>query len=211
MRRAFLTASAALAASLVLALTAAGCGDEGAGTRETPPGSGSAPAAGEAPAEVPEGVARQYATLEKEVAAEGGETRSGNWRVAYIVERAEPWFEPVDGTLRFREPAPAETHHIEVIPVEAKSGRIVPQVPIRLEVLDANGQVVDAKDLFFLYSEFFHYANNFSVPTAGHYTLRATLAPPTFLRHGEQGQQPPLSEGTTVEFRDVELRPEPAG
>ncbi len=98
-----------------------------------------------------------------------------------------------------------------MIPFDAESGRIVPQVPIRLEVLDANGQVVDAKAVNFYYAEFFHYANNFSVPTAGRYTLRATLAPPTFLRHGEQGEQPPLSEGTTVEFRDVELRPEPTG
>lgn len=96
-------------------------------------------------------------------------------------------------------------------PFDAESGRIVPQVPIRLEVLNANGQVVDARALNFYHAEFFHYANNFSVPTAGRYTLRATVAPPTFLRHGEQGEQPPLSEGTTVEFRNVELRPEPAG
>ena len=209
MRRAFLTAPA-LAASLVLAL-AAGCADDGTQPRQAPAGPGPASPTGEAQARVPEGVAQQYATLEEEIAANGGETRSGDWRVAYIVEPAEPWFEPVDGTFRFRQPAPGETHHIEVIPIEAASGRIVPQVPLRLEVLDATGQVVDAKSLNFYYSEFFHYANNFSVPTAGRYTLRATLLPPTFFRHGEQGEQPPLSEGTTVEFRDVELRPEPAG
>lgn len=208
MRTAFRIASAALAA---LVLPAAGCGDDGAGTREAPPGPGSAPTAGETATEVPEGVVRQYATLAKEIAAEGGQTQSGNWRVAYIVEPAEPWFEPVGAAFRFREPAPGETHHIEVIPFDAESDRIVPQVPIRLEVLDANGQVVDAKTLNFYYAEFFHYANNFSVPTAGRYTLRATLAPPTFLRHGEQGEQPPLSEGAIVEFRDVGLRPEPAG
>ena len=210
MRSAFRTAAAAVAASVVLALVA-GCGDDGAGTPEAQPGPASAPAPGEASPAVPEGVAQQYATLEREVAAEGGETRSGDWRVAYIVEPAESWFEPVGGNLRFRQPAPGETHHIEVIPIEAKSGRIVPQVPIQLEVLNATGQVVDAKPLNFYYSEFFHYANNFSVPTAGRYTLRATLAPPTFFRHGEQGEQPPLGQGTTVEFRDVELRPEPAG
>ncbi len=94
MRSASLTMSAALAGSLVLAL-AVGCGDDGAETRQAPAASGSAPGAGEAQARVPEGVAQQYATLEKEIAAEGGETRSGNWRVAYIVEPAEPWFEPV--------------------------------------------------------------------------------------------------------------------
>lgn len=120
--------------------------------------------------------------------AEGGEKTVGQWRVAYIVEPAEPWYVTREGRQVFREPAAGESHHIEIIPFEAKTGRIVPRVPIRLEVLDAAGTVVDARRLRFYYSEFFHYANNFAVPQAGTYTLRATLRPPTFRRHGEKGK-----------------------
>ncbi|MGH4024058.1 MAG: iron transporter [Pseudonocardiaceae bacterium] len=211
----------ALAAAICLSgLVLAGCGgDDGANVRQieggggsgSGAGSGSAPggsgsAAGPA-ADVPEGVAKQYATLKKEIAAEGGETTSGLWRIGYIVEAAEPWFEPAGSDYRFREPAAGETHHIEIIPFEASTGRIVPAVPIRVEVVDAGGKVVDAKDLNFYYAEFFHYANNFSVPQAGKYTLRATLQAPKLMRHGEQAQGPALAEGAKVEFRDVQLDP----
>jgi hypothetical protein len=55
---------------------------------------------------VPDGVAAQYATIEEEVAAEGGDTTAGSWRVAYLVEPAEPW----DQERQFRAPAPGETH-----------------------------------------------------------------------------------------------------
>ncbi|ATQ30799.1 hypothetical protein ACXN1G_04270 [Rhodococcus ruber] len=157
---------------------------------------------------VPAGVVEQYSSAAEEIAAEGGETTSGPWRVAYIVEPAEPWYEPADGQQQFREPAPDETHHIEILPFEASTGRIVPQVPITLEVLDPNGRVVDTAPLNFYYSTFFHYANNFSVPDPGRYTLRATLGTPTFFRHGEADQEPELTQGATVEFTDVELTPE---
>lgn len=205
----------------LLAVLAAGCGggDDGADVREVESGSGSASgsgsgsgsasgsSSGSAPAGVPAGVAAQYTQLAEEIAAEGGETESGPWRIGYIVEPAEPWYVPEGGDYRFREPAAGETHHIEIIPFEAATGRVVPEVPIRLEIVDGNGQVVDAKALNFYYAEFFHYANNFSVPEAGSYTLRATLEAPPFLRHGAQGADPALTEGAEVEFPNVQLDP----
>ncbi len=154
---------------------------------------------------VPAGVAEQYSVLADEVAERGGETESGDWTVSYIVEGAEPWFESHDGSEHFRKPAAGETHHIEIIPTETETGRIVPDVPITLQVVDADGKVVDEKQLHFLYSTFFHYANNFEVPEDGKYTLRATLGEPTFARHGDEGEKPALAEGTEVEFKDVEL------
>ena len=153
-----------------LALTACG-GEDDAG--------GSEPAA--ASADVPAGVAEQYATIGEEVAAEGGETQSGAWRIAYIVEPAAPWFVGE----RFRKPAPGETHHIEILPIEAETGRVVPEVPIRVQVIDESGKVIDAKPLHFYYAEFFHYANNFSVPHEDTYTLRSTIKTPSFGLHGD--------------------------
>lgn len=156
--------------------------------------------------EAPEGVAEQYATLAEEIDEAGGETTSGDWRIGYIVEAAEPWFDPQrGGGYTFRAPKDGETHHIEIIPFEEATGRFVPDAPVRLEILDGDGDVVDAKDLIPLYGEFFHYAHNFSIPEDGRYTLRATVGAPTFSRHGEQGETPKLAEGTVVEFTDVEL------
>jgi len=189
---------AVLVAGIALVFGLVACGENGRDGQAPPPprqatGSG-----------VPDGVAAQYRTIEEEVEAEGGETMSGPWRIAYIVEPAEPWF---DGE-RFREPARGETHHIEILPIERETGRVVPYVPVRLQVRDDRDRVVDAKPLDFFYAEFFHYAQNFSIPRDGTYTLRATIEPPTFLRHGEEREGPALSRGATVEFERVRLERE---
>lgn len=192
-----------LAAPLALALTACGGADADKADKE--------PAKAQAKETAPAGVAHQHTVLEAEIAARGGETKAGEYRIGYIVEAAEPWFQSehgAHGKLVNREPAKNETHHIEIIPMEAETGRIVPNVPIKLEVVDAKGKVVQAQSLNFYHAEFFHYANNFSIPTAGKYTLRATLQPPTFLRHGASGEKPALSETVTATFAGVELKPE---
>jgi hypothetical protein len=156
-------------------------------------------------ATAPPGVVEQYDTLAAEVAERGGSKRVGEWTVSYIVEAAEPWHEGHGGDSHFREPAAGETHHIEIIPTETATGRIVPEVPVTLHVLDERGDVVDSSRLNFYYSTFYHYANNFSIPAEGRYTLRATLGRPAFLRHGEKSEAPALDEGADLSFEGVEL------
>ena len=158
---------------------------------------------------IADGVVEQYEVLAEEVAEKGQTVESGAWTVHLITEAAEPWHEmPSAGTHTFREPAVGETNHIEIIPVETATGRVIPNVPITLEVLDSQGAPTQKLDLSFYYSTFFHYANNFSIAKADSYTLRATLGVPTFNRHGEAGEQAPLSQGATVEFKNVELGPQ---
>lgn len=176
----------------LLALT--GCGTQAAANTQ---------AAKEDAFTVPAGVQEQYQVLADELAEKGKTVESGEWTVNLITEAAEPWFDE-HGT-HFRAPEAGETHHIEIIPVEASTGRIVPDVPITLEVVDAQDKVVQSMELNFYYSTFYHYANNFTVPEAGTYTVRATLGVPAFNRHGEESDTPPLVKGTTVEFKDVEL------
>lgn len=157
---------------------------------------------------VPGGVAVQYATIEEEVRAEGGEKRVGPWRIAYIVEPAEGWFEGRGDDVEWRAPADGETHHIEILPIEAATGRLVPEVPITVEVLDAQGERVARKPLRPYYPEFFHYADNFSIPDAGEYRLRARIQPPDLRRHGEEREDPALADGAEVEFENVRLEPQ---
>lgn len=195
MQRAALAALAALTAPLALAALT-GCSAE-ADTKD------------ETEFAVPAGVQRQYEVLADELAEKGQTVESGEWTINLITEAAEPWFE-VHGThgARFRAPKAEETHHIEIIPTETSTGRTVPDVPITLQVLDADGKVVQEMKLNFYYSTFYHYANNFTVPEAGTYTLRASLGVPTFNRHGEESETPALTEGATVEFTGVELTTE---
>ncbi|MBE8476051.1 hypothetical protein [Streptomyces justiciae] len=75
-----------------------------------------------------------------------------------------------------------------------KTGPMVPNVPIRPEVVDAKDEVAQVQDLNSCHAETFHYADNFSVPTGGTYTLRATPQRPTFLRRSASGEKPALSE-----------------
>jgi hypothetical protein len=145
-----------------------------------------ATAASGSTAAAPEGVVAQYGKIEQEVRAEGGDQVVGPWRIAYIVEPAEGWFEPRAGRLRWRAPARGETNHIEILPIEAKTGRLVPDVPVTLEALDTQGERVARKRLAFYHAEFFHYAENFALPESGRYTLRATIGAPAFRRHGER-------------------------
>lgn len=166
-------------------------------------GCGSQAAAKEDAFDVPAGVQEQYKVLAEEIGEKGKTVEAGEYTVNLITEAAEPWFEK-DGTT-FRAPEAGETHHIEIIPTEKSTGRIVPNVPITVEVVDEQGKVVQKQELNFYYSTFFHYANNFTVPEAGTYSVRATLGVPEFNRHGEQSETPALAKGATAEFADVEL------
>ncbi|KLL09933.1 MULTISPECIES: hypothetical protein [Protofrankia] len=197
------TALLALPVSLLLGLTA--CSDDST-TDATTTSPGHPVSTSTASTAVPEGVVEQYTTLAQEIRSEGGEVQTGPWRIAYIVEPAESWYEGNSGQQVLRKPAAGETHHIEIISIEAATGRIVPNIPITLAVVDDKGTVVDEKALNFYYAEFFHYANNFTVPQDGSYTLRATVGIPTFFRHGEEGHTPALASGATATFTDVTLK-----
>lgn len=159
--------------------------------------------------EPPSGVVEQYEVLAEEIEEKGRTVESGAWTVNLITEAAEPWHEVHGrGHTEFRDVRAGETNHIEIIPVDTASGRIVPDVPITLEVVDADGNVVAEEELNFYGSTFFHYANNFSIAEAGSYTVRATLEAPTFPWHGGEEEPPALSEGAVAEFTDVELGPQ---
>ena len=92
------------------------------------------------------------------------------------------------------------------MPFEVGSGLLVPEAEITLTVLDESGNEVDSKPLRFYRGEFYHYANNFSLPGSGAYTLRAEIAPPTLLRHEtDEAQGRVFTDPVTAEFENVEI------
>lgn len=203
-----------LLALLVLAsllVAAASCG-------EPPPGQSNEEASGETTAETTEetttqatgsefrGVVDSYALAHEEIEEAGGEKEVGEYRVGYIVEAAEGWWEGDPENLEWRAPTSSETNHIEILPFDAETGLLVPGVEIDLTIRDEEGELVTSKPLDLYYSEFYHYANNFTLPESGEYTLVAEISPPTFERHGsEEGEGKVFTEPVIVEFVNVEI------
>lgn len=195
---------------VLLLLPTAGCGrevvtDDRAAGETTAAGT---TASGAAPESL-QGVTDSYSLAHEEIEREGGEQKAGEYEVGYIVEPAEGWWEGGPGDLEWRAPASGETNHIEILPFDSETGLLIPYMDITLAVLDESGKVVEEKPLSFYYSDFYHYADNFSLPKSGTYTLRAKLNPPTFRRHGEQdGEGEVFTSPTIAQFSDVQISTE---
>ncbi|MDQ4062953.1 MAG: iron transporter [Actinomycetota bacterium] len=153
-----------------------------------------------------QGVTDSYGVAQEEIEAEGGEQEAGEYRVGYIVEPAEGWWDGDPTVLQWRGPSGGETNHIEILPFEAESGLLVPGMQINLTILDESGKEIESKPLEFYRGEFYHYANNFSLPESGAYTLKAELNPPSFRRHEtEENEGKVFTEAVTTEFDNVEI------
>lgn len=162
-----------------------------------------------APTESLQGVMDSYLLAQEEISTEGGEMEAGEYRVGYIVEPAEGWWEGDPQDPEWREPAAGETNHIEILPFDRETGLLVPYMDIELTVTDGSGTEVESKPLSFYYADFYHYANNFNIPEKGSYTLMAELSPPEFRRHGDaDGEGKVFTEPVQVEFDGVEIAPQ---
>lgn len=194
-----------LAVVIMGILVVGGCGQDRGASETTSTMSEETGSTGEGSSEF-EGVVDSYSVAHEEIEEEGGEKEAGPYKVGYIVEPAEGWWEGNPENLQWREPQGGETNHIEILPYDRESGLLVPEANITLTVVDESGQEVQSKELQFYRAEFYHYANNFSLPESGEYTLRARIEPPTFLRHGsEDGEGKVYTEPVTVEFEGVEI------
>ncbi len=199
---------------------AVGCVQEASGQEEKT-GGGSAPGGGSASGggsegtttagEDPQfqGVVGSYAVAQEEIDEAGGEQEVGAYRVGYIVEPAEGWWDGDPTALQWRGPSGEETNRIEILPFEAETGLLVPGMRIDLTILDESGEEIESKPLEFYRGEFYHYANNFSFPGSGVYTLKAELNPPGFRRHDAgEAEGKVLTEPITVKFENVEISTE---
>jgi hypothetical protein len=136
-------------AVFALVLAAVGCGQEASksegksGGGSASGGSGSGSGSAKASSEEFQGVIDSYGTAQAEIdGEEGGEQEVGDYRVGYIVEPAEGWWEGDPGNLTFREPAPGETNHIEILPFEARTGLLIPYIEGTPAVLTEASQEV---------------------------------------------------------------------
>ena len=145
-----------------------------------------------------------------QVADVGGETRAGDYIVAYAIEAAEGMYHPVDGKLVWREPT-TETVHVEVSVRDGADNRFIPGLTVHATLIDAEGKVLGTHHQPFLWHPWlYHYGRNWDVPQSGTYTLRVHIDAPDFARHDQENGRR-FAEDVDVEFADIEIEVKPEG
>jgi hypothetical protein len=153
-------------------------------------------------------MAEAWAIMQQTVSKSGGMCTSGDYKIAYALDAPDGWYEMKDGALTWRPPAPGETQHIESVVMDSLTGQVLPIAPT-LEVVDAQGKVVQSQKLMFLWHPLAdHYGANYSIPTAGTYTLHITSPAPDFARH-DQSLGNRFTAPLDVTFPDVTITPKP--
>jgi len=87
-----------------------------------------------------QGMVDSYAVAHEEIEEEGGEKETGPYRVSYIVELVEGWWEGDPEDPEWRAPSPNETHHLEILPFDRESGLLIPEMEGRLTVVEVAGE-----------------------------------------------------------------------
>lgn len=143
------------------------------------------------------GAALEYLT--KVEASDSGETRAGDYTVAYSIENAEGMYHMEDGRLVWHDPA-EENCHLEIAVRNAADGRFVPCLKIQATVSEPSGEVIGSHEMPFLWHPWiYHYGRNWVIPHDGAYTLRVHIDAPTFPRHDlRNGDR--FAEAVDVEF-----------
>ena len=138
------------------------------------------------------------------VAETGGQREAGDYLVGYAFEEAEGMYEPVDGSLEWREPDD-ENVHVEISVRDRGDGRFVPGLTVMATLIDPDGNQVGTHQQPMLWHPMlYHYGRNWTVPGDGEYTLRVRIEPAPFMRHDKvNGRR--FSEPVECEFTGVQV------
>ena len=141
----------------------------------------------------------------EDVADGGREIESGDYLIAYAVEKAEGMYAPKDGGLEWQAPSD-ENIHIEVSVRDRADGRLIPGLDIDVTVIDESGKQVGTHRHPLLWHPYlYHYGRNWVVPSNGTYSLRVRFPAPQFHRHDKvNGKR--FAQGADITFEDVELK-----
>jgi hypothetical protein len=141
----------------------------------------------------------------EDVADGGREVESGDYLIAYAVEKAEGMYAPKDGGLEWQAPTD-QNIHIEVSVRDRADGRLIPGLDIDVTVIDKDGKEIGTHRHPLLWHPYlYHYGRNWVVPGDGTYGLRVRFPVPQFHRHDKvNGKR--FAQGADVTFEDVELK-----
>lgn len=141
----------------------------------------------------------------EDVADGGKEIESGDYLIAYAVEKAEGMYVPTNGNLEWQAPE-KENIHIEVAVRDKADGRLIPGLDISVTVLDAKGRQIGTHQHPLLWHPYlYHYGRNWHVPGDGTYSLRVRFPAPQFHRHDKKNGNR-FAKGADVTFEGVRLK-----
>jgi hypothetical protein len=154
-------------------------------------------------------IERALATMLTGVAVDGGETRVGDYLVAFAVEYAEGFWCPAHDGLEYdygAEESSRHNAHVEVAVRDAATGRLFPDLDVAA-TLSLGGERVGSKRQALMWHPWlYHYGENWRVPkSAQTYRLDVSWSPsrcvPRFAT-----QRAPTLRGASVSFDDVHIQ-----
>lgn len=133
-----------------------------------------------------------------------GETRAGEYQIAYTVTAPEGWYELTGAGLAWRDATNSDAH-LRVLVRDGTDGRVVPDLNVRATLADASGRTIESKQLpHGWYPLMDAYGDNIRLGQSGAYILRVEIAPFPDRRHdpynGDRFTKP-----TTAEFANVSI------
>jgi len=117
----------------------------------------------------------------------GSQVRSGDYKVAVVVQAARGTWADRNGQLSYDSPngniGPVD--HLDVSIRDATTGRFIPGLKVRATILDSRRREVDTYLMPFTWHPWMnHYGLNVPVPGKGRYTVRVRADAPAFRRFG---------------------------
>ncbi|HEU4571811.1 MAG TPA: hypothetical protein VFR93_03925 [Candidatus Limnocylindrales bacterium] len=136
------------------------------------------------------------------------ETEVDDYRVTASFEPAEGMYElKDDGTFHWMTPSDGQNQHFEVIVRDRRDGRFLPNLDVRMRLLDERDRVVADTEVPFIWHPFvLHYGVDGAIPAEGDYTAEVAIPAPRWHRHDEvRGRR--YAKDVTVRLGPVHLTP----
>ena len=111
----------------------------------------------------------------------GSEMMAGPYQIAFLVEKPKGYYEYAAGQLKWKEPS--GTAFISIVVRDAYDGRTIPQLDVKVNIINEFSKSVAKKTLPFGWFPLLNrYGDNFQIDRDGNYMLMIEIARPTFAR-----------------------------
>ena len=142
-----------------------------------------------------EALTRTLRHMTGDIAQTGDEVESGEYLIAFAIEKAEGMHVPEGGDLRWQEPG-EENAHVEVAVRDAADGRFIPGLKVFVTITSGSGEEIGTHEHPLLWHPYlYHYGRNWKLPSSGRYDLKIAFDPPEFPRHDEKNGRRFLARG----------------
>ena len=135
----------------------------------------------------------------------GSQVRSGDYKVAVVVQAARGTWEARNGHLSYDSPNGniGPIAHLDVSIRDATTGRFIPGLKVRATILDSRRREIDTYLMPFTWHPWMnHYGLNVPVPGKGRYTVRIRADAPAFRRFGSNALKK-FNKAVDVTVRNV--------